>query len=241
MKPGRMFVITLRKGGVGKTTVAMNLAIYLRQIGRSVAYLDLDPQQDGYEFFKDRTHKFFIGLSHRRRLRVNGPIKEVTPTQLTLQVQEAFPNCPQFIRDHTLEGLQGPAHPAQEATHGTQLGSLERTRIEETETLFVATLHPERGVDASHRGGPRGFVEVVNATTLRLPDYPGNGLFNSFGNLAVDPRMGMLIPVFATGELLHLSGRGKVLWEAADPGDLTLGSRRFLAFSLEQWNLTPAV
>ena len=58
MKPGRMFVITLRKGGVGKTTVAMNLAIYLRQIGRSVAYLDLDPQQDGYEFFKDRIRLF---------------------------------------------------------------------------------------------------------------------------------------------------------------------------------------
>ena len=58
MKHGRMFVITLRKGGVGKTTVAMNLAIYLRQIGRSVAYLDLDPQQDGYEFFKDRIRLF---------------------------------------------------------------------------------------------------------------------------------------------------------------------------------------
>ena len=58
MKPGRMFVITLRKGGVGKTTVAMNLAIYLRQLGRNVAYLDLDPQRDGYEFFKDRTRLF---------------------------------------------------------------------------------------------------------------------------------------------------------------------------------------
>jgi len=55
MTDGRMFVITLRKGGVGKTTVAMNLAIYLRLQGRDVAYLDLDPQRDGYEFFKDRT------------------------------------------------------------------------------------------------------------------------------------------------------------------------------------------
>lgn len=36
MIPGRTFVITLRKGGVGKTTVAMNLAIYLSQQGRKV-------------------------------------------------------------------------------------------------------------------------------------------------------------------------------------------------------------
>ena len=49
-----MFVITLRKGGVGKTTVAMNLAIYRRQVGRDVVNLDLGPQRDGYELFKDR-------------------------------------------------------------------------------------------------------------------------------------------------------------------------------------------
>jgi chromosome partitioning protein len=55
---GRTFVITLRKGGVGKTTVAMNLAIYLRQQGRNVAYLDLDPQRDGYEFFRDRARMY---------------------------------------------------------------------------------------------------------------------------------------------------------------------------------------
>ena len=58
MNRGRAFVVTLRKGGVGKTTVAMNLAVFLCQSGREVAYLDLDPQRDGFEFFKDRARLF---------------------------------------------------------------------------------------------------------------------------------------------------------------------------------------
>ena len=54
-----------------------------------------------------------------------------------------------------------------------------------TETFFLGTTHPDRGVDTSHRGGPAGFVRVEDGA-LWWPDYPGNNMFNSFGNLAVD-------------------------------------------------------
>lgn len=54
MPDGRSYVVTLRKGGVGKTTMAMNLALFLRQAGRNVAFLDLDSQRDGFDFFRDR-------------------------------------------------------------------------------------------------------------------------------------------------------------------------------------------
>jgi predicted pyridoxine 5'-phosphate oxidase superfamily flavin-nucleotide-binding protein len=183
----------------------------------------------------------FIELIQRRRLRVNGRVREATSGRLVLDIREAFPNCPQFIRKRTLEGLQDSSSLASRAANGTVLGDVERAWIAAADTVFLATLHPERGADASHRGGPRGFVEVVDATTLRMPDYPGNGLFNSFGNLEVDARMGMLIPNFETGELLHLSGMGKVLWEAADPEGLTLGSKRVLEFRVQHWMLTPRV
>lgn len=59
-------MVTQRKGGVGKTTVAMNLAIYLRQRGREVAFLDLDPQRDGFDFFEERSRLYpeLPGITH---------------------------------------------------------------------------------------------------------------------------------------------------------------------------------
>ena len=58
--------------------------------------------------------------------------------------------------------------------------------IRSADTLFLGTTHLERGNDASHRGGPADFV-YADHETVEWPDYPGNNMFNSFGNLAVDP------------------------------------------------------
>ncbi len=185
------------------------------------------------------TGALFIELATRRRLRVNGRIAEATAEILHLAVVESFPNCPKFIQKRTFDGMHGNPSAPVEAHDGTRFGEAERTRIRAADTLFLATLHPERGVDASHRGGHPGFVEVVDDTTLRLPDYPGNGLFNSFGNLAVDARMGMLIPAFDTGDLLHLSGTARVVWDAQDPEGRTAGTNRFLEFNVDHWVLTP--
>jgi len=52
--------------------------------------------------------------------------------------------------------------------------------IAASDTFFLGTTHPVRGSDASHRGGPAGFVRV-DGDQLWWPDYPGNNLFNSFG------------------------------------------------------------
>ena len=59
MNKGRKIVITLRKGGTGKTNLALNLAVYLAQAGRQVLYLDLDEQKDGFSFFEEREHLFY--------------------------------------------------------------------------------------------------------------------------------------------------------------------------------------
>jgi predicted pyridoxine 5'-phosphate oxidase superfamily flavin-nucleotide-binding protein len=85
--------------------------------------------------------------------------------------------------------------------------------------FFLGTVNPERGADASHRGGAPGFVRV-DGPGLWWPDYPGNNLFNSFGNLAVDPETALLFLDFTTGRTLHLSGTTEIEWGAPGrPGD----------------------
>ena len=51
-------------------------------------------------------------------------------------------------------------------------------------TFFIASVHAERGADASHRGGRPGFVEIRNHSTLAFPDYAGNQMFQTLGNIA---------------------------------------------------------
>lgn len=184
----------------------------------------------------------FIELATRKRLRVNGQVASMAPRHLSLTVQESFPNCPKFIQKRSFEGpTGGAASPSLEARAGSALGEREVAWIRAADTLFLSTSHPTRGADASHRGGKPGFVEVVDAGTLRLPDYPGNSLFQTFGNLAVDGRMGVLVPAFDSGELLHLTGRGRVAWGDADPAGITGGTGRFLAFDIERWVMAPPV
>jgi predicted pyridoxine 5'-phosphate oxidase superfamily flavin-nucleotide-binding protein len=85
--------------------------------------------------------------------------------------------------------------------------------IERADTLFIASVHADAGADASHRGGQPGFVRVLNERRLLIPDYAGNNMFQTLGNIAADPRVGLLFVDFDTGTTLQMTGRAKILWE----------------------------
>lgn len=70
-------------------------------------------------------------------------------------------------------------------------------------------------MDTNHRGGPPGFVRVVSndedGAEIIYPEYSGNRLYQTLGNLVVTPRAGLVIPDFETGDVLYLTGDTEVL------------------------------
>ena len=64
--------------------------------------------------------------------------------------------------------------------------------IESTIYFFIATADAQGRPDCSFKGGAAGFVRVTGPAELAFPDYDGNGMFKSLGNLAVNPQVGLL-------------------------------------------------
>lgn len=182
----------------------------------------------------------FIEPGSRRRYRINGSLRRLDARGFELAVREAFPNCPRYIQRRQLRRIDGVPAPAL-LDEGRALGLDARAIVHKADTVFVASNHRERGADASHRGGASGFVQVVSDTLLRIADYPGNSLFNTFGNLAIDPRVGLCIPDFAGQRILQLGGRARILHGQDDPRHLTGGTGRFWEIVVERWLLRSAV
>ncbi|WP_221469511.1 pyridoxamine 5'-phosphate oxidase family protein [Cohnella nanjingensis] len=63
-----------------------------------------------------------------------------------------------------------------------------------------------------HRGGSPGFVRGAGDRELVFPDYFGNSMFNTLGNLHVNPRSGLPFIDFEPGGTLQLTGEAEVLW-----------------------------
>lgn len=68
----------------------------------------------------------------------------------------------------------------------------DRELIEGSTFFFLATADPESQPDCSFKGGPAGFVRITGPSELAFPDYDGNGMFRSLGNMLVNPKVALL-------------------------------------------------
>ncbi|MFS4093089.1 pyridoxamine 5'-phosphate oxidase family protein [Streptomyces sp. AF1A] len=186
------------------------LAPALRTPGTPVGTIALDPRT-------------------RRRMRLNGRL-EPTPRGFAVEADQVFSNCPRYIqRRESYETLadRGPGT----ARLLTELAPEQEEFIRSADTFFLATVHPG-GADASHRGGNPGFVRVASPHELTWPDYPGNAMFLTLGNLRGDPRAGLLFLDWTTGTTLQLTGEAHAEF-SADGG-------RTVRFTLAEALWTPS-
>lgn len=173
-----------------------------------------------------------IDLNSRQRMRINGTATAL-PAGLHVSVQEAFFNCPKYITRRT--ALPSAITSETGERDGSQLLAKHLRLLSETDVLFLATTHPERGLDVSHRGGDPGFVQLLPDGRIRLPDYTGNSLFNSLGNILIDPRIAIAIPNLRTGTILEITGTATIEWNDHDENDSTGGTHRFVDIVPVAW------
>lgn len=186
-----------------------------------------------------------IELPTRRRNRANGHVSRRGTDSFDVLVEQSYGNCKQYIQARA-GTFHRPAAPTREgaALSEEALGVLSRT-----DTTFIATSSKDasqghsEGVDVSHRGGRPGFVRAVTeagVTRLTMPDFSGNFMFNTFGNLEVNPRAGLLVLDFDSGALLSLTGNAAVQWEGPEV-DAFEGAERLLHFEVREGRLWQGV
>jgi predicted pyridoxine 5'-phosphate oxidase superfamily flavin-nucleotide-binding protein len=93
----------------------------------------------------------------------------------------------------------------------------DRAFIERMDMFFLATADAEGRPQCSYKGGDPGFVAVLDEQTVAFPNYDGNGMYLSIGNLRVNPHVGLLFIDFGGRPPRRLRLNGVARVEAEDP------------------------
>ena len=86
----------------------------------------------------------------------------------------------------------------------------DRAFIERCAMFFVATADAEGRPECSYKGGLPGFVRVIDERTLAFPDYDGNGMYRSWGNVLVNPHVGLLFLDFEQPRRIRVNGTATI-------------------------------
>jgi uncharacterized protein len=152
----------------------------------------------------------------RSRVRLNGTA-QFSQAGILVMIEEVFGNCPKYIGARVPVELIDGGRPDTARSDGEWLTAEQRAAVRRSDTAFIASAHSERGADASHRGGRPGFLEVDDAgRRIVLPDYTGNRMFQTLGNLTCDPRIGMLVVDWDTGRTLQIAGTATIHWDGPE-------------------------
>lgn len=167
----------------------------------------------------------------RRRLRLNGRVEQWLEGDIVIRAEQVYANCPKYIQRRAPTVPLG-SPPGLPALRSRSLTEAQRRWLRRADTFFLATSNPGEGADASHRGGTPGFLRVDGAV-VRWPDYAGNMMFNTIGNIVAHPWAGLAVPDFGTGDLLLLTGGATIEWEPT-AAERAAGAERMLRLEVAE-------
>ena len=181
----------------------------------------------------------------RRRNRMNGVVRALHARGFQIEVRQSFGNCPKYIQARHARWVDAAAPTTVTSRRMARLDRAAASLVRGADTFFIATAVPPgridssaaHGVDVSHRGGKPGFVRLQRdadgADVLTVPDFAGNNMFNTLGNLALHPGAGLLFIDFARGDRVHLAVDARVLWDG-DELDAFDGAQRLVQFRVRE-------
>jgi predicted pyridoxine 5'-phosphate oxidase superfamily flavin-nucleotide-binding protein len=166
----------------------------------------------------DRIGLLGIEFDTKRRNRLNGIITDVNQKNITVRVLQSYGNCPKYIQPKTFKTNRDYSKFTTTNATRFQLNHIDRKIISSADTFFIASCFNDdqklnnRGVDMSHRGGTAGFVSINAKGQLLVNDYPGNGFFNTLGNLFENSIASLLFCDWVEGHALQITVSSEILW-----------------------------
>lgn len=149
--------------------------------------------------------------------------------QLVTMVEQSMGNCPKYLNQYEIS----PAPISSKLLfHGSELTNAGKEIIAQADMFFLTT-SSDTDMDTNHRGGPPGFVRILSSRQIIYPEYSGNRLYQSLGNLQTNPRIGLTFPNYMTGEVLYITGMAKILIEK-DASTLLPGTNLAVQITLQE-------
>ncbi len=171
-----------------------------------------------------------IDLVNRHRLKIKGEA-QIKNGIIYVTVKRAYAQCPKYIQAREAGSIPSESLTRQNIQHSENLSNDLQKFIATSDTFFISTYHEDSGVDVSHRGGNPGFVKVLNQNKIVFPDYSGNSMFNTLGNISVNPGASLLFIDFQNGSTIQLTGEANIIWDD-DRVEEFAGAERIVEFEI---------
>ncbi|KAH0559164.1 hypothetical protein GP486_004302 [Trichoglossum hirsutum] len=165
-----------------------------------------------------------LGIFLERRIRVKlfgrtiaGTVKRTEvgkgEMELFVRIEQSLGNCPKYLNSKKIY----PALPDPKlVSDSLPLPQKALDLVAKADLFFISSSNHLSDMDTNHRGGPPGFVRSItnsleDGTVFVYPEYSGNQLYQTLGNLQTTPRAGIVFPDFDTGDVLYVTGTTEIL------------------------------